>query len=64
MSARPIREKIHEKLVHNCDSVSNWFGSLTKDLMLPLNASFDVRDSGRMLAPVDANIFPAGFNNI
>jgi glutamate--cysteine ligase len=32
--------------------------------MLPLYASFDVRDSGQLLAPVDANIYPAGFNNI
>lgn len=30
----------------------------------PFYASFDIRDAGFKLAPVDANLFPAGFNNI
>ena len=30
----------------------------------PIFSSFDIRDSGFKVAQVDANIFPAGFNNI
>ncbi|MGE4232786.1 MAG: glutamate--cysteine ligase [Bacteriovoracia bacterium] len=30
----------------------------------PFYSSIDIRDSGFKLAPVDANLFPAGFNNV
>jgi glutamate--cysteine ligase len=32
--------------------------------MFPIYSSFDLRDSNFKVAPVDANLFPAGFNNI
>lgn len=31
---------------------------------VPFYASFDLRDADYKVAPVDANLFPAGFNNI
>ena len=30
----------------------------------PFYASFDIRDSGFKIAPVDANCFPSGWNNV
>ncbi len=59
-----IQSKIHQKIVENCDQVCDWFDKKSKGLAFPIYASFDVRDSGDKVVPVDANIFPAGFNNI
>lgn len=41
-----------------------WFFDEAKGLPLPFMSSFDIRDSGYKIAPVDSNLFPAGFNNI
>jgi len=35
-----------------------------KGILPPIYSSFDVRDSGSKVAIVDANVFPAGFNNL
>jgi glutamate--cysteine ligase len=59
-----IQSRIHEQIVTHCDRVCEWFENKSKGLVFPIYASFDVRDSGQKIAPVDANIFPAGFNNI
>ncbi len=59
-----IQDHIHEQIVKHCTQVSDWFEKKSQDLKFPVYASFDVRDSGAKVAPVDANIFPAGFNNI
>lgn len=59
-----IQEQIHGQIVKNCDAVSRWFEEKARGLKFPVYASFDVRDSGEKVAPVDANVFPAGFNNI
>lgn len=59
-----IQDLIHKKLVERCSKVDDWFESKSKGLAFPFFSSFDVRDSGAKIAPVDANIFPAGFNNI
>lgn len=44
--------------------MDEWFKKKSSGLNFPFYSSFDIRDSGIMVAPVDANIFPAGFNNI
>lgn len=59
-----IQEKIHQRIVENCEAVGHWFDEKSKGLCFSIYSSFDVRDSGWKVAPVDANIFPAGFNNI
>ncbi|MGL9717837.1 MAG: glutamate--cysteine ligase [Wolbachia sp.] len=45
-------------------SVHNWFGAKFNGLVLPLYSSIDLRNSGYKIAPIDANLFPAGFNNL
>lgn len=57
-------EQLHRKIVANCDQVQDWFRAKSKGLAFPIYSSFDVRDAGFKIGPVDANIFPAGFNNI
>ncbi|NSX83899.1 glutamate--cysteine ligase [Wolbachia endosymbiont of Atemnus politus] len=45
-------------------SVNNWFEAKFNGLILPLYSSMDLRNSGYKIAPIDANLFPAGFNNL
>lgn len=52
---------IHPKLEK---SVNNWFEAKFNGLTLPFYSSIDLRNSGYKIAPVDANLFPAGFNNL
>ncbi|MGE0527173.1 MAG: glutamate--cysteine ligase, partial [Bdellovibrionales bacterium] len=57
-------EYLHRKIVENCDRVHAWFAEKSQGLPFPIYSSFDLRDAGYKMGPVDANIFPAGFNNI
>ncbi len=57
-------EILHRKIVENCDKMGAWFRSHNQALSFPIYSSFDIRDAGYKIGPVDANIFPAGFNNI
>lgn len=59
-----IHQKIHQQIIENCDELNEWFKSKTRDLKFSIYTSYDIRDSGWKVSPVDANIFPAGFNNI
>lgn len=59
-----IQDDIHKKIIERCSEVDQWFKEKSQGLAFPFFSSFDVRDSGGKIAPVDANIFPAGFNNI
>ncbi|APR97785.1 glutamate--cysteine ligase [Wolbachia endosymbiont of Folsomia candida] len=52
---------IHPKLEI---SINNWFEAKFNGLTLPFYSSIDLRNSGYKIAPVDANLFPAGFNNL
>src|SRR5882757_4711221 len=55
---------LHKKIIENCDQVQAWFKSKNQSLAFPFYSSFDLRDAGFKIVPVDANIYPAGFNNI
>lgn len=59
-----VQELLHKKILENCEKVSDWFENKSRGLLLPFYSSFDIRDAGYKIVPVDANIFPAGFNNI
>ncbi|MGZ3724073.1 MAG: glutamate--cysteine ligase, partial [Bdellovibrionales bacterium] len=58
------RLDLHKKIIENCDQVQAWFKSKNQALAFPFYSSFDLRDAGFKIVPVDANIYPAGFNNI
>jgi glutamate--cysteine ligase len=55
---------LHHHLLANMDKICDWFSEKTNKLSTPIYSSYDVRDSGYKVSNVDANIFPAGFNNI
>src|ERR1035437_199050 len=57
-------ERFHRKIIENSTQVQAWFSSKNKALAFPFYSSFDLRDAGFKIVPVDANIYPAGFNNI
>ncbi len=59
-----VQAILHKETILRMDQVVKWYGGLTKDLALPIYSSYDIRDAGYKIASVDANIFPAGFNNI
>jgi glutamate--cysteine ligase len=41
-----------------------WFAERYQQAIPPFYSSVDIRHSGQKLAPVDTNLFPAGFNNV
>ncbi|MCA8836292.1 MAG: glutamate--cysteine ligase [Proteobacteria bacterium] len=45
-------------------TVEHWLGQQWRGHPAPFYGSFDIRESGFKLACIDANLFPAGFNNI
>lgn len=59
-----VRKFIHENICSQSGPVVDWFCMRSKNLAVPIYSSYDIRDSGFKVANVDANIFPAGFNNI
>lgn len=59
-----IRQHIHDQICKNYSDVQKWFTAKTRELSYPIYSSYDIRDSGYKVTNVDANIYPAGFNNI
>src|SRR4051812_30199283 len=59
-----IQEEMHRQIVRNLEAAREWFRQKRIDVDVPIYSSYDIRDSGFKAANVDANIYPAGFNNI
>lgn len=59
-----VQDLIHRQIVRNLDRVGDWFREQRKGVDVPIYSSYDIRDSGFKVVNVDANVYPAGFNNI
>ena len=59
-----VRSYLHDQICLNYDELQKWFQQLTRELQYPIYSSYDIRDSGYKITNVDANVYPAGFNNI
>ena len=59
----PLQE-IEEHLLQHQTRIEQWFRGQWRDTPAPFYASVDLRNAGFKLAPVDTNLFPAGFNNL
>lgn len=59
-----VQDLVHKQIVRNLDKVGDWFRENRKGVDVPIYSSYDIRDSGFKVVNVDANIYPAGFNNI
>jgi glutamate--cysteine ligase len=58
------KEDLENFICYNWDSVNRWIDDAQGSLPQPLTSSVDVRESRTKFAPVDHNMYPAGFNNI
>lgn len=59
-----VQDHVHDRIVRNLDKIEGWFREIRKEVDVPFYSSYDVRDSGAKVVNIDANIYPAGFNNI
>lgn len=55
---------LESHLLENQAKIESWFRSQWLLTPAPFYASVDLRNAGFKLAPVDTNLFPAGFNNL
>ena len=53
-----------ETILKQSQRIEKWFRQQWKETPAPFYASCDLRNAGYKLAPVDTNLFPAGFNNL
>lgn len=58
------KDELHRAIVAKLPQIRDWFQSERGQVDLPFYSSYDIRDSGFKVVNVDANIYPAGFNNI
>lgn len=61
--SEPLHE-VETKIIIGHDKIERWFREQFKLTTAPFYASVDLRNAGFKLAPVDTNLFPAGFNNL
>lgn len=51
-------------ILDNQSAIECWFREVWQEMRAPFYASVDLRCAGYKIAPVDTNLFPAGFNNL
>lgn len=56
--------QLEKHLLDDQVKIETWFRKQWRDISPPFYASVDLRNAGFKLAPVDTNLFPAGFNNL
>lgn len=57
-------QQIESTLLAEQTRIEAWFRAEWRKTPAPLYGSVDLRNAGFKLAPVDTNLFPAGFNNL
>lgn len=56
--------QLEKHFLDNCQVIQNWFDEQWLKTTPPVYGSVDLRNAGFKLAPIDMNLFPAGFNNL
>ena len=59
----PINE-LEQRILDSTPAIERWFRLEWMEHTPPLYSSVDIRNAGFKLAPVDTNLFPAGWNNL
>ncbi len=59
-----LRSELKNIFLKHDSKIKNWLESHSQKVELPLYSSVDLRDAGYKLAPIDHNVFAAGFNNL
>lgn len=57
-------QKLERQMLDNQTRIEAWFRNAWRETQAPFYASVDLRNAGYKIAPVDTNLFPAGFNNL
>lgn len=55
---------IEEIILSHATTIEAWFRKCWQKTPAPITSSVDLRHAGFKIAPVDTNLFPAGFNNL
>lgn len=55
---------LEKKILTEMPNIEHWFRTQWLEYAAPFYASVDLRNAGFKLAPVDTNLYPAGFNNL
>lgn len=55
---------LEKEILKNQVKIETWFRQEWQKTAAPITSSVDLRNAGFKLAPVDTNLFPAGFNNL
>lgn len=58
------KAELEQFVCHNWNTINQWIDEAQSKLPQPLTSSVDVRESKEKFAPVDHNMYPAGFNNL
>ena len=56
--------ELEQKIVDKESEITAWFANKRAELEMPIYGSVDIRDANWKVAVVDANQYPAGFNNL
>ena len=59
-----LLHELAQRLEENRELITEWMKKKRSEVPIPIYGSVDIRDSGWKIAVVDANHFPAGFNNV
>lgn len=59
-----ILDSLNNLLKQSSNKIERWFDQQYQNLLPCIYSSVDIRYSGFKIAPVDTNLFPAGFNNL
>lgn len=57
-------QALEREILGALPTIEHWFRQQWQNHSAPFYTSVDLRNSGFKLAPVDTNLFPAGFNNL
>src|SRR3989338_7687398 len=61
---QPCLRTLEAHLLLQSKNIEAWFCEEWKKTPAPVYGSIDLRNAGFKLAPIDMNLFPAGFNNL
>ena len=56
--------QVEKQIIAHQSGIESWFRMQWRQTPAPFYTSVDLRNSGYKIAPVDTNLFPAGFNNL
>ena len=57
-------QMLEKQILDQHNEIEQWFSTQWQKSPAPVYGSVDLRNAGFKLAPVDMNLFPAGFNNL